>query len=350
MAPALAPAAVLALAPPPPPPATGKPLPAGLNPPSPRLTKAQATRIFLEYPKVGSWLDRYPRTHPTVDTTFKKSVWTVSVWWGQAGEIATGKIDDASGAVTEAWTGPQVAWKMARGGSGAFGGTKINSYRVWLSLCAVFLLGLVDWRRPFSLRTVDLLALLSFSVSLWFFNRGDVFTAMPLVYPGLLWLLARCLWVGRRERAPRGATVWPVAVLLAATVFVVGFRIGLNVRSSNVIDVGYAGVIGADRIAHGQSPYNHFPIEDDLPKCGPADGSGEVRERVQTNGRCESANDRGDTYGPVSYLAYLPGYWMFGWTGKWDTLRAAHATTIGFDLLCIVGLALVGRRLGGPRL
>ena len=29
---------------------------------------------------------------------------------------------------------------------------------------------------------------------------------------------------------------------------------------------------------------------------------------MQTNGRCEVANGRGDTYGPVSYLAYVPGF------------------------------------------
>ena len=124
----------------------------------------------------------------------------------------------------------------------------------------------------------------------------------------------------------------------------------LNVRSSNVIDVGYAGVIGADRIWRGQSPYGNFPVEDDRPKCGPADSSGEVRDRIQTNGRCENANPHGDTYGPVSYLAYLPGYLVFGWSGKWDTLPAAHATTILWDLLALLGLALVGRRLGGPGL
>ena len=33
--------------------------------------------------------------------------------------------------------------------------------------------------------------------------------------------------------------------------------------ASNVIDVGYSGVIGAERIAHGQSPYGHFPVEGD---------------------------------------------------------------------------------------
>ena len=255
-----------------------------------------------------------------------------------------------TGAVVEAWTGPQVAWTMARGYRGAFGGTQINSYKVWLAFCAVFLLGLVDWRRPFSVRTVDLLVLLSFSVSLWFFNRGDVFTAMPLVYPALAWVLARCLWVARRDRPPSGTVVWPVWVLVAATIFLAGFRIGLNVQASNVIDVGYSGVIGADRIAHGQSPYGHFPVEDNLPKCGPADANGEVRDRIQTNGRCENANPLGDTYGPVAYEAYLPGYAIFGWTGQWDSLPAVHFTTILFDSIALVGLALVGRRFGGVRL
>ena len=216
--------------------------------------------------------------------------------------------------------------------------------------CAVFLLGLADWRRLWSLRNLDLLMLLSFSVSLWFFNHGNVFAAMPLVYPGFVWLIARCFWVGSRDRAPRGAAVWPVWLLVGATVFLAGFRIGLNVRDSNVIDVGLSGVIGADRIWHGESPYGNFPIEGNRPKCGPADANGEVRNRIQTNGRCEAADAQGDTYGPVAYEAYLPGYWLFGWSGKWDTLPAVHATSILWDLLCLLGLGLVGRKLGGPRL
>ena len=89
-------------------------------------------------------------------------------------------------------------------------------------------------------------------------------------------------------------------MLAAATVFLAGFRVGLNVEESNVIDVGYAGVIGAHRIANGQSPYGNFPTQGDLKPCGPADSEGEIRERIQTNGRCEASNDRGDTYGPVS--------------------------------------------------
>jgi hypothetical protein len=155
---------------------------------------------FLADRKVRDWLARYP-PKPTTDATFKEGTWTVNVWSGKAGEIATGSVDDKSGIVTQAWTGPQVAWKMARGYPGAFGGAKINSYPVWLAFCVVFLLGLVDWRRPLSLRNVDLLVLLSFSASLWFFNRGNVFTAMPLVYPPLFWLLLRCVWVACRAAA-----------------------------------------------------------------------------------------------------------------------------------------------------
>jgi hypothetical protein len=312
-------------------------------------TKQQVISVFLDYPKVAQWLKRYP-PNPTTDATFKDGVWTVHVWSGAAGEIATGTVDDATVGVAEAWTGPQVAWHMARGSPGAFGGKKLNSYSVWLSLSALFLVGLVDWRRLRSIRNLDLVALLSFSVSLWFFNRGHIFAAMSLVYPPLFWILIRCLWIARGDRPPRGASVWPVWLLAAATVFVAGFRIGLNVRSSNVIDVGYSGVIGADRIMHGQSPYGHFPVEDPQPKCGLPDSSGEVRDRVQTNGICETANPLGDTYGPVSYLAYIPGYELFGWSHKWDTLPAVHFTSILFDSICLVGLALVGRRFGGAQL
>ncbi len=315
----------------------------------PHIAKGEVIARFLAEPKVHGWLRRYPAS-PVTEATLAQGIWTVNVFSGRAGEIATGRVDDASGVVTESWTGPQVAWKMARGYTGAFGGEKINSYPVWLAFCAVFLVGLLDWRRPLSVRNADLLVLLSLSASLWFFNHGNVFAAMPLAYPPLLWLLVRCVWIARTDRPPRGAAVWPVWVLAAATVFLAGFRVGLNVQASNVIDVGYSGVIGADRIVHGTDPYGNFPQEGTLPNCGPADSDGEVRDRVQPNGRCETANPLGDTYGPVSYLAYVPGYLAFGWSHKWDSLPAVHATSILFDLLALVGLALVGRRFGGPRL
>jgi hypothetical protein len=322
-----------------------------LDPPAKRLNQAQVTRIFLNDRKVADWLRHYSKQIRQTDATYKADVWTIKVWAGAAGEVATGKVDDTSGAVTEAWTGPQVAWKMARGYKGAFGGREINSTAVWLGFCLLFLVGLADLRRPLSMRNLDLLALLSFSVSLWFFNRGDIFTSVPLVYPPLVYLLGRMVWSGWRGRLGTGSVpVWPIWVLAAATVFTAGFRVGLNVQASNVIDVGYSGVVGANRIANGQSPYGHFPVEETLKACGKADTDGEIRERIQTNGHCESANPQGDTYGPVAYEAYLPGYLILGWTGKWDDLPAAHLSSILFDLLCLLGLALVGLRFGGTRL
>ena len=315
-----------------------------------RLTEDQAVAAFLRHPKVADWLDRYPERGRIEDADYdaKSGAWTVHVWWREAGEIATGKVDDSSRRVTEAWTGPQVAWKMARGYDGAFGGKTINRPEVWLALCALFLVGLVDWRRPLSVRTLDLLVLLSFSVSLWFFNEGDVFTSMPLVYPAFAYLLGRMVWVGLHGRSSsRSAAFWPVWILAAATVFLAGFRIGLNLQGSNVIDVGYSGVIGAHRIVNGEAPYGHMPAQGKLRPCGDADAEGEIRERIQTNGRCESSNERGDTYGPVSYVAYIPGYLLLGWTGKWDDLPAAHFTSIALDLIAMLGLALVGRRFGG---
>jgi hypothetical protein len=325
----------------------------------PRLTKERATAIFLAEPKVDSWLGRYPEEGRVTDATYEPSrrAWETGVWSGEAGQIAKGLVDDGSGTVTEAWTGPQVAWTMARGYKGAFGGDELERLPVWLGFCALFLIGLADLRRPLSVRNLDLLVLISFSISLWYFNDGHVFASMSLVYPPLLYLLARMVWVGFRGRAgPASRPVWPVWVLAAATVFLAGFRVGLNLvaeqgeESTRVIDVGYAGVIGAHRIANGEAPYGHMPVQGNLKECGASDADGEVRDRIQTNGRCESSNPTGDTYGPVAYMAYLPGLAFFGWEGRWDELPAAHFTTIVFDLLAMIGLLLVGKRFGGARL
>ena len=320
----------------------------------PRLTEADAVAAVLEHSKVADWLDRYPpglQTDGSYDGRTRR--WTVRAWADEAGEIARGVVDDRTGRVIEAWTGPQVAWKMARGRPGAFGGRLLTSWPVWLGLSGIFLLGLIDLRRPLTLRTLDLLALLSFGVSLAFFNDGLVFQSATLAVPPLVYLLVRTAWIGfRRDSRPDPAPPrWPVWLLVAATLFLVGFRVGLNVQEERrVIDVGYAGVIGADRILDGRAPYGAMPVTDGLPPCGRAGEDGEIRERIQSNGRCESANPRGDTYGPVVYLAYVPAVLVFGWSGMWDALPAAHASAIAFDLLALLGLVLVGRRFGGDRL
>jgi hypothetical protein len=252
--------------------------------------------------------------------------WQVS-WFSRKGkEIGQVIISDATGRVLEAWTGPQIEWTMARGYPGAFG-RDVNALYVWLPLCVLFMVPFIDRRRPWALRHLDLLALLSFSVSLAFFNHGEIYKSVPLAYPPLVYLLGRMLWLVRARRpAAEGGSdlkLWiPAPWLAVGVVFLIGFRIGLNVTNSNVIDVGYAGVIGAQRIVDGKPLYRGFP----------------------------SDNEHGDTYGPANYEAYVPFEQLFGWSGRWDDLPAAHAAAIVFDLLAVGLLFLIGLRIRGPTL
>ena len=146
--------------------------------------------------------------------------WTVHFYGTNPGkrtrdEIAQAVVQDASGRVSEAWTGPQVAWKMARGYDGAFG-RRINDPWIWGCLCVVFLAGLADLRRPLRLLNLDLVALLAFTVSLAFFNQGLVFWSVPLAYPPLLYLLVRLVWIGLRGVPRRPAWTGSLPVWLLA--------------------------------------------------------------------------------------------------------------------------------------
>ena len=241
--------------------------------------------------------------------------WEVGYFAGED-EVALVLVDPHSGVVRESWTGHQVLWKMARGYEGAFG-HKLNAPYVFLPLCALFLLGLVDWRRPWRVATLDLLVLLGFGVSHYFFNRAEIGVSVPLVYPVLLYLLGRALWIGLRGRGEGIRPAWPAAWLFVAALFLMGFRVGLNMADSGAIDVGYAGVVGADRIAHGEPLYDNFP--------------GDVQQ--------------GDTYGPANYLAYVPFELIWPWQGEWDDLPAAHGATVAFDLLTFALLIWLGLRL-----
>jgi hypothetical protein len=134
----------------------------------------------------------------------------------------------------------------------------------------------------------------------------------------LLYLLGRALWLGFRRKEGSGLRPsMPIVVLAVMTVVLLAGRITLNVVDSNVIDVGYSGVIGADRIADRKPIYDNFPSDD----------------------------QSGDTYGPVAYYAYVPFEQVFPWSGTWDELPAAHAASIFFDLATVALLFLLGRRL-----
>jgi hypothetical protein len=311
-------------------------------------TEAAAIRAFMAQPTVERWLERYPPDRLTTTAKFAKSinVWKVSVSSGKAGQIAAGRVN-REGTVLESLVGPQVAWPLARG---AGLGGKINEPLIWAVFCAAFFLLLADLRRPLSIRNVDLAMVLGFSVYLWYFNEGRVFASAIAAAVPLLYFIARCTWIGSTNRAAPQPKLLPVWVLVLALVFLVGFRIGLTYYAPTVIDVGYAGVIGADRLVDGVPPHGNFPVKDTGEPCSLPSAEGDRRDWIQENGRCESANPLGDTYGPVAYHVYVPGLALFGWSGLWDNLPAVRFTSILFDLLAILGLAAVGFRYGGRRL
>ena len=249
--------------------------------------------------------------------------WQVS-YFAEKKERAQIQMLDSTGAVYEQWTGVQVPWRMARGYEGQFG-RKLNAAYIFIPMCLLFLLPFFDPRRPFRMVHLDLLMLLAFAASHFYFNKGDIDMSVPLAYPPMVYLLIRMLWIGfrPRERAQPLVPYLPLAAVALMLLFLVGFRVALNIADGRVIDVGYAGVIGADRIADGDQLY----------------GEGEWPKGIE----------KGDTYGPVNYLAYLPWEQAMPWKGNWDDLPAAHAAALTFDLLTLLGLLVLGRRLrAGP--
>jgi hypothetical protein len=279
------------------------------------VSKSQAIASANTDSKVLAERAEHPHLTPTA--TLVDGNWQVD-YFSDGKDLVQVVVDDTTGAVRESWTGYQVAWRMARGYPGAFG-HRLNAPYVWLPLCALFLIGLVDWRRPWRVANLDLLVLLSFGASHFFFNRANIGLSAPLAYPPLLYLMARMLWVGFRGTGDGLRPVWPAAWLVIAALFLLGFRGGLNIADSGVIDVGYAGVVGADRVADGKPIYGEGAFPDDV--------------------------SFGDTYGPVNYYAYVPFEQALPWSGSWDDLPAAHAAAIFFDLATFGGLLLLGRRL-----
>jgi hypothetical protein len=294
-------------------------------PPGRRLSARQVVAIAEALPVVREVRETGPPAYVRAYLT-DGGDWQVSLYTPRGerrDELAQVLVDDRTGRVEEAWTGVQVAWTMARGYPGAFG-RAANSPWVWIGLCVLFVLPFL--RAPLRWLHLDLAVLLAFSVSYAFFGAANLDVSVPSAYPLLAYLLVRMLAVAAaRARALSGAgelRAPPVPLvgpgfLLIGIVFLTGFRVALNVTDGNVIDVGYASVIGADLLAAGSPLYGAFPLD----------------------------NEHGDTYGPVAYAAYVPFEALWPWSGTWDDLPAAHAAAVAFDLGCALLLWLAGRRL-----
>lgn len=285
-----------------------------------KVTGQQAKQTVHKLPAVIDEMRQHPGSH--TDVELQTDRWRVQVWSKQGSLLAEVFIAADRGDVLEQYTGYKAAWGMARGRPGAFG-HDATALWVWLPLVGLFLLPFLPRGRP-RLRHIDLAAVAGLSVSIAFFNRGEIELSTPLLYPPMLWLLGRMLWRGFRGSPLRkpDTSLLSGRLLLLGTVFLIGFRIAFIAANGNVIDVGDASVVGARLLADGKPVYNHFP------------------ERIV----------RGDTYGPVTYELYAPFAALLGGTTENHNEVPAKVAAIIFDLLAMALLTGAAYRLRGPPL
>ncbi len=252
------------------------------------------------------------RMHPLQVTPF---VWrAIHPYWYVVFTYRNKIVADANvspaGRLTGVWTGLQARAPYTHGGLAAV----LTSWMIYLPASLLFLLAFLDPRRLFRRAHLDALMVLSFLVSWELLAHADLQPAVWLAYPPLIYLLVRLLGIGfGRGRSPgRLAPLLSNRTLLVGLPLLLVARIVLSLLGRQEIDVGYESVIGAYRILH------HLPIYWNDP-------------------------NHGDTYGPITYLAYVPFEAMFHWT--FSNLRAADAAAIFFDLGTVGGLLLLGRRL-----
>jgi hypothetical protein len=296
----------------------------------PSLSEEEAVKLAAADDRVREELSRHG-SHST-DAEYGGGKWTVHFYVEEDGlvggkptddgrkEVAEVKVDDSSWVLDYVWVGDQVGWHMARGEYGAYG-KHANYWWVWGPLALAFALAFIRTDRLFSLRNLDVVALLGFLVSHGFFRQGIVYEAVLLWYPPLIYLFVRTLLMGFgvSERVEKTSN-FPTWLLFALAGLTGGLVLALNL-DARVIDVGYAGVVGADRILEGTIPYGNMPSD------------------VGT----------GDTYGPLNYLLYVPFVLMFGFSGEWDFLPAAHALTAFSFVAGALALCFAGWKLAGPK-
>jgi len=210
------------------------------------------------------------------------------------------------------WFTPAVA-------GGAF---TLHPLLIAVPSAACFVLGLVDWRRPWRVEHLDLLALAGF-------YPVAMLLSDDISQPGL-WLAAVCLgWLFARMLGAAFGT-WPMPQLRPsissrrlglAIVILLLVRVG-SLTESNVLDVGQASSLGAWRILHGLHLY------------GAVSWPGPGGLRIY----------RPDSYGPFAYYAYIPFAAIFR---PAPALAGTLLPAACFDALTLAGLYKLGRRLGG---
>jgi len=187
---------------------------------------------------------------------------------------------------------------------------------------ACFVLGLLDWHRPWRVEHLDVLALAGFFSVAMLLSDDLSRAGLWLAAVCLGWLFVRMLgaafgtWRMPELRPSVSSRRLGLAILVLLLV-----RIG-TVAAGNILDVGQASSLGAWRLLHGLHLY------------GAVSWPGPGGFRIY----------RPDSYGPFAYYAYLPFAVIFP---PAPALLATLLPAVCFDALTLAGLHTLGRRLGG---
>jgi hypothetical protein len=217
------------------------------------------------------------------------------------------------------WFSPQVVG----------GWFTVHPLLVAVPSAACFVLGLLDWRHPWRVEHLDLLALAGFYPVAMLLSDDLSAAGLWLAAVCLGWLLVRMagatLGAWRMpELRPSISYRW----LGAAILILLLARFG-SLALGDIMDVGKASSLGAWRLLHGLHLYGAV--------SWPWPGGHLIYHP--------------DSYGPFAYYAYIPFVVLFP---PAPTLVSAVLATlvpaVFFDLLTLAGLYKLGRRLGGPPL
>lgn len=278
------------------------------------LSASQAIAIARRNQKVGKELESGPLTAQAL--VVGNSHWIVQ--FKRAGSLRVQvQLDGHTGSINFADRGRELRWPALAHGQHGPRVRRIHTIMIVAGL--LFLAPFFDPRRIRRMLHLDLIAVLALGGSLAFADAGKPTAATPLMYPPLLYLLARAVWLGWRGPPAREAQTLTWArpgLLLGGLALVLVARYGYVIADGGVNDIGYASLYGADSIRHGYEIYNSAPGQGDL-----------------------------DAYGPFMYLAYVPFASLFHFDLSGAHTAGAQAAAIAWDAGTIACLFALGRRI-----
>ena len=219
-------------------------------------------------------------------------------------------VDDATGQVTQVWTGFRSPgrWRAATRARSAARSTRSTS---GCRCASLFLLPFFPLAATAAtLLHLDLLMLLGFSLSLAFFNHAEIGLSVPLVYPFLLYLLVRMLLLAFGKGRPRE----PLRLHRPDPWLAVGVDL-----PGRLPDRPERHQLERDR--------RRLRRRDRRRQADPRPAALRALPARTTPTATPTARS---TTTPTSRSGAI-----FGWSGVWDDLPAAHAAAIAFDLLTL---------------